>query len=164
MLYLHAITNPTPNKNPKLLQSSKRQRAFTLLELMLVLAIIGILAAAAWPNYQASVARARRADAVAALLGLSSAMERHFTKHNSYCAASAGTDCAGGAPAEFSATAPVGAAVATYNLTIKEVTTIAYTLTATPVGTQTDDACGVFSLTSTGLQGVSGSAAVATCW
>ncbi|MFI3186333.1 MAG: prepilin-type N-terminal cleavage/methylation domain-containing protein, partial [Methylococcaceae bacterium] len=55
------------------------QAGFTLIELMVTVAIVGILAAIAYPSYQDSVRKSRRADASGALLGLANAMERHFT-------------------------------------------------------------------------------------
>jgi prepilin-type N-terminal cleavage/methylation domain-containing protein len=60
------------------------KNGFTLIELMIVVAIIGILASIAYPSYQESILKSRRADAKGALLGFANAMERHFTETNSY--------------------------------------------------------------------------------
>ena len=59
-------------------------KGFTLVELMIAVAIVGILASIAYPSYQDSVRKSRRADAKGALLGFANAMERHFTENNSY--------------------------------------------------------------------------------
>ena len=59
----------------------KRQ---TLMELMIVVAIIGILAGIAYPTYQDSVRKSRRADAEAVLLELAQWMERFYTENNRY--------------------------------------------------------------------------------
>jgi len=80
-----------------------QQNGFTLIELMIALAIVGILAAIAYPSYQDSVMKSLRTDATGALLGLANAMERHFTETNSYLGA--GTDAGNtGIPTIFSAT------------------------------------------------------------
>ncbi|MBT5967504.1 MAG: prepilin-type N-terminal cleavage/methylation domain-containing protein, partial [Gammaproteobacteria bacterium] len=51
-------------------------KGFTIIELMITVAIIGILASIAYPSYQESVYKSRRADGKGALLGLANAMER----------------------------------------------------------------------------------------
>ena len=61
-----------------------RQQAFTLIELMIAVAIVGVLAAVAYPTYQNSVQKSRRADAQAALVELAGFMEQKFTEYNTY--------------------------------------------------------------------------------
>jgi type IV pilus assembly protein PilE len=61
-------------------------RGFTLIELMIVLAIMGILASIAWPGYQNVVHRTRRVDARLALLRIQYLQERHYAIHNRYAA------------------------------------------------------------------------------
>jgi type IV pilus assembly protein PilE len=59
-------------------------KGFTLIELMIVVAVIGILAAIAYPSYQNYVLRAHRADAQAEMMALAQAMERCYTLKNTY--------------------------------------------------------------------------------
>jgi len=160
----------------------KANKGFTLIELMIVVAIVGILAAIAYPSYQEFVARSKRADAQGALLSLASAMERAFTENNSYC--DVGTtvvgNCGGadgdtGTPSIFSATVPVDGGTAYYELTIAggSVTIVTNDAGATTVlnpatsnnnyvivatrtgsGSMNGDSCGDFVLTNTGQQGL----------
>jgi prepilin-type N-terminal cleavage/methylation domain-containing protein len=60
------------------------QNGFTLIELMIVVMIVGVLAAIAYPSYQDSVTKSRRADAKSALLELSVFMERLYTATGCY--------------------------------------------------------------------------------
>lgn len=140
-----------------------KQQAFTLIELMVTVAIVGILAGIAYPSYQDSVMKSRRADAKGALLGFANAMERHFTETNSYLGAGT-TNGNTGIPTVFSATSPVDGGTAYYNLTINAATAASYTLNAAPTGAQTNDKCGTLSLTQTGVRGISTALSVTDCW
>lgn len=62
----------------------KRQRGFTLIELMITVAIVGILAAIAYPSYTASVQKSRRADAQVALMEIAQREESYFLRNRSY--------------------------------------------------------------------------------
>ena len=142
-----------------------KQRGFTLIELMVVLAIVGILAAIAVPSYQDSVQKSRRATAQGDLQQFRQAMERHYTKNGfSYLgAATAGAD--NGAPdvTTFgSTTSPLEGGRPYYNLIIAAPNANTYTLTATPIGTQANDLCGTLTLTNTGLRASLG--AGTNCW
>lgn len=61
-------------------------KGFTLIELMIVVAIVGIIAAVAIPNYNDYIKRARRAEAKAIVFEMANWMERNFTANNSYWA------------------------------------------------------------------------------
>lgn len=63
-----------------------RQRGFTLIELMIAAAIVGILAAIAYPSFQAPVHKARRSDGIAALLQLQMRQEQWRSSHREYAA------------------------------------------------------------------------------
>lgn len=62
----------------------KKMRGVTLLELMIVVMIVGILAALAYPSYRDAAARAKRNEAKAALLQIATAQERWYLNNNSY--------------------------------------------------------------------------------
>ena len=123
----------------------KKENGFTLIELVIVIAIIGILASIAYPSYQDSMARSRRADAQGALQGLAQAMERHYTTTGTYTGAASL-----GVPTIFSTKSPIDGTVVYYNLFVASAGVSTYTIGAEPVGTQADD--GVLLLMSTGAR------------
>jgi len=142
------------------------QNGFTLIELMLVIAIVGVLAAIAYPSYQDSVIKSRRADAKAALLELSVFMERYYTAKGCYNVPDATTlACVTGNAAPtlpFLTTPKSGTPY--YDLTVA-ATPSSFTLTAT-AKSNTADKCGALTLDNTGVKNVSNSYGytVANCW
>ena len=76
-----------------------RPRGFTLVELLIVVAIIGILAAIVYPSYQDSVRKSRRADAKAVMAEAAQFMERFYTENFCYSNRRTAAGCAGAAVA-----------------------------------------------------------------
>lgn len=137
------------NNQEKTSMPRGKQRGFSLIELMIVVAIVAILTSVAFPSYQASIKKSRRGAAQGGLVAFAAAMERHFTEENTYeGAATGGGDT--GAPAVFPTEAPLSGTDKYYDLTIQSANGITYTLRATPKNAQADD--GFLELTSTGVR------------
>jgi len=134
---------------------------FTLVELMIAVAIVGILAGVAIPSYLSYIQKSKRAEAQGALVTFANAMEQWRLQNGSYCDAggTGGANSCGagtndtGSPTIFSTVVPISSGTTTYNLTISATTATTYTLTATATGKQTVD--GNLSLTSTGTKSCS---------
>lgn len=131
---------------------------FTLIEVMIVVAIVAILASVAVPSYLDSIQRSNRAEAVATMLKNANWMEQQFTVNNKYAAT--------GTALPF-ATSPESG-TAKYNITLTAGTGSAdttYSLLATKVGAA--DKCGNFTLDQSGKRAVSTTTdptATADCW
>ena len=113
-------------------------RGFTLIELMIAVAIVGILAAIAIPSYFEYIEKGKRAEAQGALVTFANAMEQWRLQNGSYCGAAV-AGCVKGSPTIFSTIVPISGGTTTYNLTINAVTATTYTLRATPIGSQAGD-------------------------
>lgn len=119
-------------------------RGFTLIELMIALAVVALLAMVALPAYQSQVQKSRRADAKVALMNAAQALER--------CAAN---DPAAGYTAAGCPSFPKTSSEGFYSITAPTLTATTYTLTAQPVadGPQAGDAqCASLSLDQTGTR------------
>lgn len=134
---------------------TRRSSGFTLIELMITVAIIGILAAIAVPAYTSHIAKGRRADARTQLLQVAQFMQRFYTANDRYDADRAGNDVIDKIPGGLKRSPADGTQL--YELSVTATTT-AYTLTMAPVSgtSMTSDKCGSFTLTSTGVRGVTG--------
>lgn len=146
------------------MQGARRGRhsanaGFTLIELMIVVAIVAILASIAIPAYSDSVRKARRAQAKTDLIELTQRAERFYTLNNSY--------------ANFWASVPAadrqsprgGTAYYTLARVSGDSNVNDYVLSATPVGPQTaDTACGTLTINQAGAKTKTGSRDLSSCW
>ncbi len=153
------MTNGSVNRS--LAQRSPMARGFTLIEIMIVVAIIGILAAIAYPSYSEQVRRSKRNDAATALMQASQWMQRLYATQGSFEGASDKLKDSG------FAWAPLGSPKdsRTYNITVSvNDNNRGYELFAEPQGGEAKDPkCGILSLKDTGLKGQS-KGATADCW
>lgn len=148
----------------------KAHQGFTLIEVMIVVAIVAILTAVAVPNYTRYVERGRRAEARELMMRVASAEERYYTNFNRYTA-------------NISAAAPTGLGLANLrseHYTVAVVlgaTNQEYTIMATAPATfpaghpdagkpnpQARDKCGVLSLSNAGVKNQTGSPVNGACW
>jgi len=131
-------------------------RGITLLELMIVVVVIGILAAIAYPSYQNQVRKTKRADGKTMLMETAQQLERCYTRFSSYDAG----DC------EIAGDLPLPSSEGHYVVSATVLDPSAFTLDATPQGDQANDAeCGVLRLTSAGIQGsLGGDSDANDCW
>lgn len=158
--------------NIQSLSRGHRGRGFSLLELMVVLAIIGILASIAIPNYTSYIVKSKRAAAAAFIMGLSNSEAQVLLDLRQYVSV-ANNAAFPNAPTAVSP----GLAVTVpndvsnnYNVSIAAANPAnappSFVITAAPTGGQAtaDAACGSLTIDQTGTKGISGTGSVATCW
>ncbi len=150
-----------------------KQIGFTLIELMIAVAIVGILATVAYPSYVEHMRKTRRTDAKSTLLERAQMLERCYTEYNAYnnsnCPAVDNSDNT------KLASAFASSKEGHYTISATTLTAKSFTLRATPVagGLQANDKCGYLTYNHTGVKGVEkdadgdgsvGASDVALCW
>ncbi len=141
-----------------------RERGYSLLEVMIVVAIVALLAAIAVPAYQDQANAARRADGHALLTDIAARLERFYFDNGTYTRDMSALGFAAAdnvASAENYYTASIAAGTAACPLAS------CYVVTATrqDPGAQADDTyCGDLTLNSRGQKSISGSGTVERCW
>ena len=152
-----------------------RMTGFTLIELMITVAIVAILASIALPAYTSYVARARRADARTQLLQVAQFMQRFYAANDSYQqdrVLPTPNPVLGQVPGNLRQSPGDSTAIYTLAIPSELLNPMQYTLQMVPVAGRpmVADECGTFTLTSTGLRGVLVGGAVGSttlrdkCW
>jgi type IV pilus assembly protein PilE len=137
-------------------RTSQKIKGFSLIELAIVLAIVGILAAIAYPSYSSYILKTRRSDAMAILTQDQITLERCYSLNFSYNAACAAL------PAF-----PQTSAQGFYSITLSNLGASTYTLTATPKGSQVKDTtCTTMTVNQVNVRTAAnnGGAAQTICW
>lgn len=150
----------------------RRSAGFTLIEVMITVAIVAILAAVAYPSYTEHIAKGKRAEARAVMLDAAQWMERFYSENFRYNQNTAGVAVSGLLSAQYPRIPSSGGA-ATYTLSLENLAAGTYRMVATRSGSMGSDACGDYLLTHTGAKGLrnydsskfaSEAAAVRACW
>ncbi len=139
----------------------KKHKGFTLIEIMVVVAILGILVSIAYPSYQDSVMKSRRAQAKSVLLELAQFMERNYTTTGDYSKLSSGTAVT--LPSLQGATSLAGH----YTFSLgSPLSSSNFSIIATPTGVQLakDLRCGTLTLNNVGIKSISGTGTIKDCW
>ena len=128
-----------------------QQLGMTLIELMIVVAVISVLAAIAYPSYQNQVLKSHRAEGKMALMQTAQQMERCFTASSTF------TGCV---------TFPFTTEHGRYQISVSPTTPVTtYTLSAAPQGAQNKDTrCATLTYTDANVKGKTGTASLSECW
>ena len=135
---------------------SKKQQGFSLIELMIALAVVGIIAGIAYPSYIDSIRKSRRSEAKGALVELSQFMARTYAENKTYQP--------GGASPTIT---PPNDISEHYNFTFTTITDDTFTLNAAPLAGQADDRCGTLTVNELSQENITGAATGVTasdCW
>ncbi|HTR01530.1 MAG TPA: type IV pilin protein [Candidatus Acidoferrum sp.] len=139
-----------------------KNRGFTMIELLITMAIVGLLAAIAIPTYRQSVLKSNRADAKITLTRLATLEEKYYFRENNYTANF--TDIISGLTGTVTTTT---SDKGYYSIALTTTGTTAWTMVATATGNQLlDTDCKTFTLTNTGSKTATNSsnAANTSCW
>jgi type IV pilus assembly protein PilE len=147
----------TNTARPGAAAARRAGRGFTLIEVMITVAILGILAAVAFPSYQENVRKGRRADGQAVLMEAAQFMERFHTQNFRYDRNVANVAVA--LPTPLTA-APKEGASKHYDISLQAVAAQSWTLRAVPRGAHQGDRCGTLTLDNLGRKG----GASGDCW
>lgn len=130
-----------------------RHSGFTLVELMIVVVVVGILGAVAFPSYQDHLRKGRRAATQAYLMDLAMRQQQYLIDNRSYATT---------ASALGYTTVPTDvSSYYTAAITTADGPPPTFSIAATPQGTQASDSCGTLSINSAGTKS---SSSGTNCW
>jgi type IV pilus assembly protein PilE len=145
------------------LAAVRRARApgFSLIELLIAVAIVGVLAAIAYPGYKELVREARRAEARAVLVQAAQSMERYYTEHGRFNQ----EDGTAPDPLPFPTKSPIDGDDRYYDISLATggadaLTATSFLLRAAPAGAQAEDECGTLTYDHFGRKGADSDG----CW
>ena len=133
---------------------NKKTHGFTLIELMIVIAILSIIVAIGYPSYMEHVKKSRRAEGMGQLLELADRMERAYSDRGTY-------------PTNISEVYVATTDNGLYTLSIVSANNVSFAISAAPTSVkgQNTDKCHTFKMTSLGDKSVSGgSLGTGDCW
>lgn len=135
------------------MKRSGHVRGFTLLELMIAVAIMAIISLVAYPSYQSHLRDSRRSEAGNALLGFATALHRYKSDNQTYAGAQSGTGYPNPPQGDvYPSQAPIESGTKFYNLTIEEADADSFVVHATPIAGSAQDGDGYLELSSTGIK------------
>lgn len=132
----------------------RRFRGFTLIELMIAVAIVAILAAIAYPSFDDAVRKSRRGQAKADMLEYAQMLERFHSVNNTYV----------GFALPVAQSPREAGSTARYTLALTTQTATAFVITATAQGGQANDRCGNLGISNAGVKTRTGSVPLSECW
>jgi type IV pilus assembly protein PilE len=137
-----------------------RNNGFTLIELMITVAVVALLAAVAYPSYRNQIMRSNRTEAKIALMSAAQSLEKCYTTASTYVGCGALTTIIGKTP---NGRYTISAGAANVDIKARE-----YLLTATPAGSQADDSdCATLTISHTGERDAKDKSSADTrekCW
>ena len=167
----HRLSNPGYTA-PRASRRASRPAGFTLIELMITVAIVSILAAVAYPSYREYIERSRQSEAQGMLMESAQWMERFYAENYRYDENTAGVAVAELFAGRFVQSPRTGAAA--YTISVPTATQTGFVVRATRTGSMTGNKCGNFEITSTGIRRLEAgsfdpdlgnqSAAMSRCW
>lgn len=145
-----------PRRFPRLSTLPARAGGFTLIEIMVTVAIVGVLAAIALPSYAGYIARARRADARTQLVQAGQFMQRFYVANDGYASDRAGNPVSSQVPGSLTQSPADGRKLYDLIIPAETLNALGFEMRMVPVagGLMGSDSCGTFALNSTGVRSV----------